>query len=106
MSQFNTYLDSVGVGEDGAYMYPDTFHDDLRGAYDSDFQGAAANIALLQQQVADLEAKNVELAAANWNLLQSVPATGTVAETPAEEEPGEETEDDDPDTDDFFKAKE
>lgn len=102
MARFNDYLDSLGVGDAGAVMYPDTFDADIRAAYDQDFQGATAQVALLSEQVAQLQAQNTELAAANWNLLQAIPANNTVEE-PNPEEDNEPSEDDDPDTADFFE---
>lgn len=102
MARFTDYLDSLGVGDGGAVMYPETFQDDIRGAYDSDIQGASAQIALLTEQVATLEAQNTQLAAANWNLSQSIPANGTIEE-PDPEEDMSNSEDDDPDTSDFFE---
>lgn len=109
MGRFNEYLDTLGVGDDGASVYPETFQDDLRGAYDADFQGATANAALLQAEIDRLTVQNTELAAANWNLLQSIPSN-----TPVQEEnPDDDPEDDDPDDDSedpepssFFSKKE
>ena len=101
MARFHEVIDSLGVGDTGALMYPDTFVDDIRGAYDSDIQGATAQIALLTEQIATLEAQNTQLAAANWNLSQSIPANNVIEDSePEEPEP---SEDDDPDTSDFFE---
>lgn len=101
MARFSEYLDSLGVGDAGAIMYPDTFDADIRAAYDADFQGATAQQALLEQEIATLKAQNTELAAANWNLLQSIPTNNTVEEP----EPNEDadSEDDDTDPSDFFE---
>ena len=101
MARFGEYLDSLGVGDAGAIMYPDTFDTDIRAAYDADFQGATAQQAMLEQEIATLKAQNMELAAANWNLLQSIPTNNTVEEPEPDEEP--DSEDDDTDPSDFFE---
>jgi hypothetical protein len=107
MGKFTDYLDTLGAGEDGAFIYPETFHDDLRGAYDADFQGATANAAMLQAEIDRLTVQNTELAAANWNLLQSIPSNTAVAETTDDTETDDDPDDDsdDPDTSDFFKKE-
>lgn len=96
MGRFGEIIDSLGVGEAGAVMYPDTFVDDIRGAYDFDMQGSSAVISQLQAELETVKAQNVELAAANWNLLQSIPTNTEVVDTP-EEEPEDNPEDTDPD---------
>lgn len=96
MARFNEIIDSLGVGEDGARMYPDTFVDDITGAYDFDMQGSTAVIAQLTAEAETLRAQNQELAAANWNLLQSIPAAAPEGES-EDTDTGDEPEDDDPD---------
>lgn len=109
MGKYQDYINSVGVGEDGAYMYPDTFIADLNGAYEDDFAGATATIAQKDAEIQNLTAQNQQLAAANWTLLQQIPANGG-ADVDANTDTGDgdgdgdgDGEDDDPDVDDFFK---
>lgn len=108
MSAFRTMIDSVGRGEDGGVMYPETFLDDIGGAYDADFAGATAETAGLQARIAELEGLLQQSQAANWQLLQQVQAgQATIPDEPNVEENTDDTEDsedDDPDTEDFFKS--
>ena len=109
MGAFPDYLASVGANEDGSIAYPEDFMGGAQSAYDADIQGASATIALKDAEIAELRAQNTQLAAANWNLLQSIPTTAAVDDTDAESDEDttdeESDEDSDPDTDDFFKSK-
>lgn len=103
MAKFTDYLDSLGVGDAGAVMYPETFDADIRGAYDFDMQGASATISQLQAEVATLQAQNTELAAANWNLLQSIPTTNTVEDADTDTDTDSDSDDSDDDPDNWFE---
>lgn len=103
-------LNSVGMGEDGSVLYPDGFLDSIRADYESEFNGAGAALQVAQAEIAALAQKNTELAAANWNLLQSIPSAATVDEAddddPVRGDGSESSDDEEPDTEDFFKDKE
>lgn len=108
MSNVLSLLDSVGVAEDGiSTAYPETFMDDLRGAYGADSDAAAAKISVLEADLAAAKAQILQLQAHNYELMTSAVAV----ETPAVEEPGEDNPSGDNDTpddegvDSLFKKK-
>jgi hypothetical protein len=72
-------------GEDGSVNLPDDWETGLTTAYDDDFAEAGelstAKIAEQTAQVADLQAQLTAAKAANWDLLQSVAADDTGADT-------------------------
>ena len=68
-------LDSLGVAEDGiSTAYPETFMDDIRGAYGADADAAAARVAILEADLAAAQQEIVLLQAHNYQLMVSVPA--------------------------------
>lgn len=77
--RFGDYLSSLGQGDEGGTMYPDNFLADIQAAYDDDIaeinNTASAAVAVAEGQLTGLRAENTSLAAANWNLTQSIPRT-------------------------------
>jgi len=109
MSNLLSLLDSVGVGEDGiSTAYPETFMDDLRGAYGADSDAAAAKISVLEADLAVAKEKILKLQAHNYELMTSAVPVDT---DPAVDEPGEDNPSGDDDTpedegvDSLFKKK-
>lgn len=101
-------LDSLGVGEDGiSVTYPETFVEDMRGAYTADEEAAAAKIAVLTSDLAEANQQILLLQAHNYELMTSAP----VEEGPAEVEEENPDEDEPVDTDEnsgvdsLFKKK-
>lgn len=95
MSNTLGLLDSLGVAEDGiATVYPDTFVDDIRGAYTADADAAAAKISVLTADLAAAQAEILNLRAHNYELMTSAPVEGPAEEeeTPNSEEPGDNDE--------------
>lgn len=94
-------------GEDGAVSVPEDYDTVLTGAYDADM-GAANDLSTAK--VAELTATNESLAAeltkakaANWDLLQMVPAeTGAVSDPENSENDTTTDTDADADIDNFF----
>lgn len=84
-------LDSLGVAEDGiSTAYPDTFVDDLRGAYTADADAAAARISILEADLAEAKQQILLLQAHNYELMTSAPAEPAEVEeeeSPASDEP-------------------
>lgn len=102
MSSTLSLLDSLGVGEDGiSTAYPDTFTDDIRGAYTADADAAAAKIGVLTADLAAAQQQILLLQAHNYELMTSAPT-----EQPAEVEEEENPASDEPeDTDENSGVK-
>lgn len=95
MSSTLGLLDSLGVAEDGiSTVYPETFVEDIRGAYGADADAAAAKISVLTADLAAAQQQILLLQAHNYELMTSAPA-----DTSAGVE-DEGTPDDDPAPDD------
>ena len=76
MPKVTDLLDSLGVAEDGiSTVYPDTFTDDIRSAYDEDFSIPSAKIEVLTAELAAALQEIIALKAHNYELMVSVPAT-------------------------------
>ena len=106
MSKVIDLLDSLGVSEDGiSTVYPDTFTDDIRSAYDEDFSIPSAKIEVLTAELAAALQEILALKAHNYELMVSVPAEEPDAGP--EEEPDEEPDnnDDDSGVDGLFTKK-
>lgn len=96
MAKVTDMLDSLGTGEDGiSPLYPDTFLDDLRGAYTDDLSVPAAKISVLETDLAAALAEIDRLKAHNYDLLMQIPAEGA----PASEDDNESEDDDSEDED-------
>ena len=107
MSRALELLDSLGVAEDGiSTVYPETFVEDMRGAYTADADAAAARIQILEADLLAAKAEITALQAHNYQLMVSVPAEEPDEET--NEEPDEEPDsgDDSNGVDSLFKEKE
>ena len=96
MSNTLGLLDSLGVAEDGiSTAYPDTFADDIRGAYTADADAAAAKIQVLTADLAEAQQQILLLQAHNYELMTSAPAAPAEVEDeekPDSEEPEENDE--------------
>lgn len=96
MSRTLSLLDSVGVAEDGiSVAYPETFMDDLRGAYGADQDAAAAKISVLEADLAAAKEQILLLQAHNYELMTSA----VPVEPGPVDEPEEEPSSDDPPSD-------
>lgn len=103
MGRFHELIDSVGVGEDGVSVaYPETFIDDIRGAYDEDFAGPTAAITVKDQEISALKQEILELQAHNYQLLMQIPSAPAVDETPEEDNSESDDEDGEGDLDKVF----
>lgn len=91
MSRTLSLLDSVGLAEDGiSTAYPETFMDDIRGAYGADQDAAAAKISVLEADLEAAKAQILALQAHNYELMTAaIPAEPVVEETPGDEPSGD-----------------
>lgn len=90
MAKVTDLLDSLGVAEDGiSTVYPETFTDDIRAAYDEDISIPAARIAVLEADLAAAQQEIVLLKAHNYELMVSAPAEGETNEPDPEEGEGD-----------------
>ena len=108
MSRTLSLLDSVGMAEDGiSVAYPETFMDDIRGAYGADQDAAAAKISVLEADLAAAQQQILMLQAHNYELMTTaVPADPAPEETPEDEPSGDdEPSDDDAGVDSLFNKK-
>lgn len=106
MSKVIEMLDSLGVAEDGiSTVYPDTFVDDIRGAYAADFDIPSSKILVLESELAKAQEEILLLKAHNYELIVSAPATDPDEEE-EEEEPEGEMNDEDQGVSGLFKNKE
>lgn len=97
MSGTLALLDSLGVAEDGiSTVYPETFVEDIRGAYGADADAAAAKIQVLTADLAAAQQQILLLQAHNYELMTSAPAdqSAEVNEEPSEDGPAPEDEND------------
>lgn len=100
-------LDSLGVAEDGiSTAYPETFMDDIRGAYGADADAAAARIAILEADLAAAQQEIVLLQAHNYQLMVSVPADEPDDADQGEPEGEPDDNDDNSGVDSLFTEKE
>lgn len=103
--KFDDLINSIGVGEDGVTTaYPDTFLDDMRGAYAEDMQIPDARIQVLESDLATATAQVTQLMAENYQLIKAVGASSAV-EGDGDDDAGDGDDgDDDADvtTDDLF----
>ena len=100
-------LDSLGVAEDGiSTAYPETFMDDIRGAYGADADAAAARIAILEADLAAAQQEIVLLQAHNYQLMVSVPADEPDDAEQGEPEGEPDDNDDNSGVDSLFTEKE
>ena len=100
-------LDSIGVAEDGiSIAYPETFMDDIRGAYGADADAAAARIAILEADLAAAQQEIVLLQAHNYQLMVSVPADEPDDAEQGEPEGEPDDNDDNSGVDSLFTEKE
>ena len=100
-------LDSLGVAEDGiSTAYPETFMDDIRGAYGADANAAAARIAFLEADLAAAQQEIVLLQAHNYQLMVSVPADEPDDAEQGEPEGEPDDNDDNSGVDSLFTEKE
>jgi len=100
-------LDSLGVAEDGiSTAYPETFMDDIRGAYGADAATAAARIAFLEADLAAAQQEIVLLQAHNYQLMVSVPADEPDDADQGEPEGEPDDNDDNSGVDSLFTEKE
>lgn len=107
MSNTLSLLDSIGVAEDGiSTAYPETFMDDIRGAYGADADAAAAKISVLEADLAAAKAQILTLQAHNYELMTSaVPVEETTVETPGEDDPSGDDAPEDEGVDSLFGNK-
>ena len=97
MARVTDLLSTLGVAEDGiTTAYPDTFIDDINGAYGEDTAAYEAKIQVLSADLAAAQQKVIELQAHNYELMTSVSATPNV-EGEGEEESGEDEPEDNDD---------
>lgn len=98
---FDDYLSGIAP-ETG---YPETFMDDIRGAYDSDFVGVQAKVVDLETQLAAVQAELQAEKVQNYDLMRANMATAEVAEPDPEDESEDEGDEDGADwgTNDLFK---
>ena len=94
MARTTDLLDSLGMAEDGiSTAYPETFMDDIRGAFTADSDAAAAKIGVLEADLAAAQQQILLLQAHNYELMTTAPVeNGAVVEeeeTPDSEEPEE-----------------
>lgn len=91
MARVTDLLSTLGVAEDGiTTAYPDTFIDDITGAYGDDTAAYEAKIQVLSADLAAAQEKVVQLQAHNYELMTSVSATtANVEGENEEEEPGD-----------------
>lgn len=92
MARITDLLDSLGMAEDGvSTAYPDTFVEDIRGAYTADSDAAAAKVSVLEADLAAAKEQILLLQAHNYELMTSAPAETPAAVeeegTPDSEEP-------------------
>lgn len=88
MSRTLSLLDSVGLGEDGiSTAYPETFMDDIRGAYGADQDAAAAKISVLEADQAAAKEQILALQAHNYELMTAAVPTEPVVEDTSEDNP-------------------
>jgi len=101
MPKFDDLINSIGVGEDGiSIAYPDTFLDDMRGAYAADMEIPEAQIQVLTAENAELKQANTLLMAENYQLIKQIPSNDPA---PIEDEGEDDSEsDEDITTDDLF----
>ena len=96
MGKFDDLISTVGVGEDGVTIaYPDTFLDDVRGAYTADMEIPSAKIQVLEQENAALQQEVILLKAHNYELITQVPSD----DSGQSEDDESESDDDGDDTD-------
>lgn len=74
MSKFASLIDSLGMGEDGLTVYPDTFPSDLTAAYDEDMSIPAARVEVLEADLMAANAEILRLKAHNYELITQVPS--------------------------------
>lgn len=91
-------LNSLGSGDDGSVLYPETFITDLTSAYDADMELPASRIAVLEADLAAAQTEILLLKAHNYELLTSQPVMGEPEDSPEgedfdDEEPQEKTVD-------------
>lgn len=73
--KFTDLISSIGVGADGVTTeYPDTFIDDLSGAYAEDMAIPDARIQVLESDLAAANAAVLALQAENYTLIKMIPA--------------------------------
>lgn len=109
MGRFHDTLGSY-KGEDGAVELPEDWETGLTTAYDDDFNEAGelstAKIAELTSQNEALSAQLTAAKAANWDLLQSIPADGADSDPADSANNTDEPDPDNPDDfDGFFGSK-
>jgi hypothetical protein len=95
MARTTDLIASVGVGEDGLPMYPETFITDLTSAYEADAGVADAAVLVAQEKIAALEAENLLLKAHNYELITSAPAVEN-SEPEGEDKPSDDDPEDEP----------
>lgn len=102
--KFDDLINSIGVGEDGvSTAYPDTFLDDMRGAYAEDMAIPDARIQVLESDLATATAQVTQLMAENYQLIKAVGASSAVDEEPTDDDTDNDADDDeDITTDDLF----
>ena len=109
MSKVIDLLDSLGVAEDGiSTVYPDTFTDDIRSAYEEDFSIPSAKIEVLTAELAAAQQEILALKAHNYELMVSVPATDDTVNESEDSEDSDDSSDDNDDNsgvDSLFKEK-
>lgn len=93
MSRTLSLLDSVGLGEDGiSTAYPETFMDDIRGAYGADQDAAAAKISVLEADLVAAKEQILALQAHNYELMTAaVPTEPVVEDTPEDDPSGDDS---------------
>lgn len=106
MARFDELVSSVGFGEDGATpVYPDTFLEDIKGAYAADMEIPDAAVTQLTVERDALIAENTALKAEMYTLVKQIPAQGAPVEGEGDGEGDDDIDDDDdPDvtTDELF----
>lgn len=102
MAKFDDLINSIGVGEDGVSIaYPDTFIDDLRGAYTDDMSIPDAQIQVLTAENAGLKQEVILLKAHNYELITQVPSEDVGSDNDSDNDSDDDS-DEDVTTDDLF----
>lgn len=113
MARMHEYLSGL-KGDDGAMTIPEDFDTGWEDAYNGDIAdagvNAAAQVAILQQQVDEITAQLTEAQAANWRLSQVAPTNANGPIESDADNAGEPLDEEKPDGDtegdtehDFFK---
>lgn len=88
--------------------YGPSFGDDITAAYNDDMVGPNSKIELLEAKVAELTQKNLELGAANYDLITAQQVTPEEGAPEGDNDTDNDTDDNDVDvpTDEFFEEEE